>query len=319
MATVEQGRASPPGEPTGGANPPGEPLRLAEDGSPHLLRLAEDGSPHHSGELQGGASPLGEPQRLAEDGSPHPPGEPTNCQGQGLPARRKLPHGLPPFPVLGPIVQFVTINAAERGGTPFLAVAEKMLDAARFYHEHGRWFLSLFLVMPDHLHMLATFPSGSGKATCGAWKGFLRKTLGIRFQSDCFEHRIRNESEFAEKWHYIRENPVRKGLVDMPDEWPYWIAFGAWTGRQIGGLKGRASPQGEPTGGANLPGEPTGGVSPLGEPLRLAEDGSPHHLRLAEDGSPHLSGGLQGRASPLGEPTGGVNNSSWRCSNGEQR
>ena len=258
MATVEQGRASPPGEPLGGANPPGEPLGGVQ-------RLAEDGSPH-------------QPLRLAEDGSPHHVDEPT----PKLPTRRKLPHGLPPFPLSGPVVQFVTINAAERGGTPFLAVAEKILDAARFYHEHGRWFLYLFLVMPDHMHMLVTFLSGDGKATCGAWKGFLRKTLGIRFQSDCFEHRIRNESELAEKWHYIRENPVRKGLVDMSDKWFYWIAFDPLTGM--------------PTGGA------TGGARRLAEPQRLAEDGSPHHVdepqRLAGDGSPHQPLRLAGDGSP---------------------
>ena len=256
MASVEQnemqlGGANPLGEPHGGARRLAEP-RLAEDGSPHPLRLAKDGSPH--------------PLRLAKDGSPH-----------HLPTRRKLPHGLPSFPVNGPIIQFVTINAAERGDMPFLAVAEKILDAARFYHEHGRWFLYLFLVMPDHLHMLANFLSGNGKATCGAWKGFLRKTAGIRFQSDCFEHRIRNEHEFAEKWHYIRENPVRKGLVDMPDKWPYWLAFDSLTGMQTGG----ANTLGEPHGGARRPAEPLLGGS------WLAGDGSPHPRRLAGDGSSH--------------------------------
>ena len=206
----------------------------------------------------GGANPPGEPSglRLAEDGSPHPLGEPRE-----LPTRRKLPHGLPPFPVDGPIVQFVTVNAAERSEMPFLAAAETILDAARFYHEYGRWFLYLFLVMPDHLHVLASFPSGNGKATCGAWKGFLRKKAGIRFQSDCFEHRIRNEHEFAEKWHYIRENPVRKGLVDMPDKWPYWLAFDSLTGMQTGGARRPAEPQ-------------LGG-------LRFAEDGSHHPLARA--------------------------------------
>ena len=310
MSSFEQGRASPPGEPRGegGARRPAEPPRLAEDGSPrpersphpgrlgegasphpedlpHPGRLGEDASPHPVGEPHllgetfGGASPPGEPQGDLDFGSPGrlaPPGSPG---GFALPVRRKLPHGLPPFPVQGPIVQFVTVNAAERGGTPFLAVVEKILDAARFYHEHGRWFLYLFLIMPDHLHMLATFPSGDCRATCGAWKGFLRKTAGIRFQSDCFEHRIRNESELAEKWHYIRENPVSKGLVDMQDEWRYWIAFDPSTGRQTGGATGGARRPAEP-GRANPLGEPhgEGGARRPAEPRRLAEDGSPHHL-----------------------------------------
>ena len=90
-----------------------------------------------------------------------------------LPVRKKLPHGPPPFPSAGEPVQFVTLNAAERGGQAFLASAGAILDAARFYHARGRWFLRLLLVMPDHLHMLASFPGEvSVKAVCGAWKGF---------------------------------------------------------------------------------------------------------------------------------------------------
>ncbi len=28
----------------------------------------------------------------------------------------------------------------------------------------------------------------------------------------------------TEKWNYIRENPVSKGLMSAPDDWPYqWI------------------------------------------------------------------------------------------------
>ena len=258
MASFEQGRASPPGEPRGegGARRPAEPQNDLDFGSPG---------------------------RLAPPGSPG---------GFALPVRRKLPHGLPPFPVQGPIVQFVTVNAAERGGKPFLAVAEKILAAARFYHEHGRWFLYLFLIMPDHLHMLSTFPSGNCKATCGSWKGFLRKTAGIRFQSDCFEHRIRNESELAEKWHYIRENPVRKGLVDMQDEWRYWIAFNPVTGLQTGGA----------TGGARRPAEP-GRANPLGEPHGEGGERRPAEpRRLAGDGSPHHAGSLHRAARPEGSP-----------------
>ena len=137
-----------------------------------------------------------------------------------FPVRRKLPHGPPPLSVRGSSVQFVTINAAERGGTPFLGVAEAMLDAARFYHERGRWFLRLFLLMPDHLHMLASFPAGeSVRAVCSAWKRYVASHCGIRFQTNFFEHRIRSDGELAEKWEYVCNNPVRKGLAAEADEW----------------------------------------------------------------------------------------------------
>ena len=245
-------------------------------------------------------------RRPAEPGRANPPGEPQADFHFGspgrlappaaeLPVRRKLPHGPPPFPVAGPIVQFVTINAAERGGSPFLSVAAEMLDSARFYHEHCRWFMNLFLIMPDHLHMLASFPDGRVKETCGAWKGYLRKTLEVRFQSDCFEHRIRNASEFADKWDYICWNPVRKGLVASADEWPYWMAFSSQSGVQMGGARrpaepGRASPLDEPQveGRARRPAEPCGGSPGTARPTeRLAGNGSPHRA-ARRDGSPHL-------------------------------
>ena len=204
----------------------------------------------------------------SEVGGARRPAEPQSGSPGGFapPVRRKLPHGPPPFPVAGPVVQFVTINAAERDGEPFLPVAVEMLGSALFYHEHCRWFLNLFLIMPDHLHFLASFPDGRVKETCGAWKGYLRKTLDVRFQSDCFEHRIRNAAEFAEKWAYICHNPVRKGLVASADEWPYWMSFNSETGEQNGG-----------NGGARRPAEP-GRASPLGEPQTVVGSGSAGRL-----------------------------------------
>jgi len=130
-------------------------------------------------------------------------------------------------------VQFVTVNAALRGGAPFLPAARELLDAARFYHGRGRWFLHLFLLMPDHLHLLGTFPDGRVKETCGAWKRYVAGHFGVSFQPDCFEHRIRDAAGFAEKFEYIRMNPVRKALVPLPDDWPHRIAFDPRTGDPI--------------------------------------------------------------------------------------
>ncbi|HPT16488.1 MAG TPA: hypothetical protein PK388_04340, partial [Kiritimatiellia bacterium] len=36
-----------------------------------------------------------------------------------------------------------------------------------------------------------------------------------------FEHRIRTTQEYHEKAHYIRQNPVRKGLVTKTEEWAF--------------------------------------------------------------------------------------------------
>ena len=40
----------------------------------------------------------------------------------------------------------------------FADIADAILSAARWYHEHGKWNLAVFLVMPDHLHFIGHFP-----------------------------------------------------------------------------------------------------------------------------------------------------------------
>jgi putative transposase len=36
-----------------------------------------------------------------------------------------------------------------------------------------------------------------------------------------FDHILRGEESYAEKWSYVRENPVRAGLVKEWGEWPF--------------------------------------------------------------------------------------------------
>ena len=42
-----------------------------------------------------------------------------------------------------------------------------------------------------------------------------------RFQAGGFHHRLRDGESYGEKWQYVRENPVRQGLVERPEDWPY--------------------------------------------------------------------------------------------------
>jgi len=38
---------------------------------------------------------------------------------------------------------------------------------------------------------------------------------------DFFDHVLRSEESYEEKWHYVRENPVRARLVKRWQEWPF--------------------------------------------------------------------------------------------------
>jgi len=36
-----------------------------------------------------------------------------------------------------------------------------------------------------------------------------------------FDHLIRNTESYAQKWDYVRENPIRAGLVSTTEDWPF--------------------------------------------------------------------------------------------------
>jgi putative transposase len=60
------------------------------------------------------------------------------------------------------------------------------------------------------------------KRTITAWKAYAAKAGKVEWQTGFFDHRLRTKESFAEKAAYIRNNPVRAGLVKQPKDWP-WI------------------------------------------------------------------------------------------------
>ena len=41
------------------------------------------------------------------------------------------------------------------------------------------------------------------------------------WQRGFFDHVIRSSESYSQKWEYVRDNPVRAGLVQEADEWPF--------------------------------------------------------------------------------------------------
>jgi putative transposase len=48
------------------------------------------------------------------------------------------------------------------------------------------------------------------------WKK--RRTL---WQEEFFDHVLRSIESYGQKWQYVKENPVRAGLVKKSDDWPF--------------------------------------------------------------------------------------------------
>ncbi len=92
-----------------------------------------------------------------------------------------------------------------------------------------KWNVIAAVLMPDHVHLLIA-PKDREEAVgdaAGALKRWIRREVRAkwRWQSGSFDRLLRSDESAYEKWQYIRENPVRAGLVEKWQDWPYRIGF----------------------------------------------------------------------------------------------
>jgi len=139
--------------------------------------------------------------------------------------RRKLPHDPPETLAVNPEgeVFFITICCQPRGVNQLACedVWRRIDETLRHRSELGQIQVSVVLAMPDHLHGLFAFPGGGMSRVIGEVKRWLASQTGVRWQRDFFDHRLRSCESAAEKVAYIRNNPVRAGLVERSEDWPY--------------------------------------------------------------------------------------------------
>jgi putative transposase len=113
------------------------------------------------------------------------------------------------------------------------SVARLIFESIEFRQQRLDWHVILLVLMPDHLHMLIAFPNGSDmRKTITDWKSLIARKTGMTWQRDFFDHRIRDHENWEQKAEYIRENPVRGGLVAHADAWQFlWTPTEGGPGR----------------------------------------------------------------------------------------
>jgi putative transposase len=129
---------------------------------------------------------------------------------------------------------FITICCQQRGINQLClpATAPPLLEDAVFYHTSQRWVLHLLLLMPDHLHLIAGFPMDTTmSAVIRDWKRLTARRTGVGWQRNYFDHRVRPDEGLQEKTDYIRQNPVRAGLVKTAEDWLHFVDYNALEGR----------------------------------------------------------------------------------------
>jgi putative transposase len=125
------------------------------------------------------------------------------------------------------VVYFITICVAGRHqvlNTPQVFTTVKNYCAA-----NPGWQTLAAVVMPDHLHGLVSPLDRDAPIIqfSAGLKRFVRRTVNPewKWQEGVFDRLLRREESAEAKWLYMRENPVRAGLVTRWEDWPYSIGF----------------------------------------------------------------------------------------------
>ncbi|PSH04368.1 MAG: transposase [Acidobacteria bacterium] len=89
-----------------------------------------------------------------------------------------------------------------------------------------------YVVMPEHVHLLVSESETEVLAKAiQALKISVAQRMrhyagvgGTFWQKRYYDHNVRNYESFVEKLRYIHRNPVKRGLVEKPEDWE-WSSF----------------------------------------------------------------------------------------------
>ena len=113
-----------------------------------------------------------------------------------------------------------------KGRVPWLATDAIHTLLRDVWTNAEAWAMGRYMIMPDHIHFFAGFTGSliSYANWVQYWKSQFSQHHQVRshrWQANDWDTRMRNWQQYDEKWEYVRWNPVRHGLVDHPDKWPY--------------------------------------------------------------------------------------------------
>ena len=108
------------------------------------------------------------------------------------------------------------------------AIHQSFLKFGEDGPKYGAW-IGAYVLMPDHLHLFVVVDDEKVRLT--DWTKSLKNALSKRLRSEgvstphwqkgFFDHVLRSAESYSGKWDYVRENPVRAGLVNSWQDWPF--------------------------------------------------------------------------------------------------
>ena len=129
-------------------------------------------------------------------------------------------------------LHFITFTCFHRA--PFLQTVHARdlfidtLERARGWYG---FYVTGYVVMPEHVHLLISEPE---RRTLALSLQMLKQVVSRKlcmiacgkpfWQARYYDFNVWSERKRIEKLRYLHENPVRRGLVDQPEDWR-WSSF----------------------------------------------------------------------------------------------
>ena len=149
-----------------------------------------------------------------------------------------MPWGLKRYQQTGDI-HFITFSSYHRA--PLLGSPQARDTFVIALERVRRWYgfyLTGFVVMPEHVHLLLSEPERSNLAVVlQMLKQIVSQKLNEHattpfWQPRYYDFNVRREQKLIEKLDYLHRNPVQRGLVTRPEDWKWSSARHYATGEE---------------------------------------------------------------------------------------
>jgi putative transposase len=164
--------------------------------------------------------------------------------------QRRL-HRLPKSVYSATEYEFYFTVCARHQGTPFTnrTLADKVIDSLLWTKTKYLWLLYCYCLMPDHLHFVCRLTEREVKLMNAGARGIVAEgvidhlarfksfttnvswKLGYRgalWQKSSYDRVLDMMKPFEEVAFYVLENPIRRGLAQNWEDWPYSRIVDPW-------------------------------------------------------------------------------------------
>ncbi|MAY75263.1 MAG: hypothetical protein CMJ31_11200 [Phycisphaerae bacterium] len=138
------------------------------------------------------------------------------------------------------------------------AIKDAFVDQLIRTRDRYGFLLFAWVIMPEHVHLVARFPGGSTATTVlrALKSAFARRVIARWRELDAsviscvrdsrhverfwlpgggYDRNLISLQQIHEKARYVHLNPVRRGLVERPEQWA-WSSARWWAGDRESGL-----------------------------------------------------------------------------------